>query len=225
MSIFNPVNISLVKGLAFSIGIHAVFFGTVFSYNTVSMRQDTPSYIEVSFEQGGLNQEIICPPQKQQPSQKTENAMQTKLSEENIVSLKNQNEIMSASKDNFSQNAFSDSKNMQQTMDCCKPSNTNIKYDIDGSAGSGEGLKILRAPKPFYPQESRKSKEEGEVIVAVAVSPEGKIQSVNIAVSSGFSRLDEAALKAAKKIRLSKETINPDEEPVTLRVPYKFKII
>jgi TonB family protein len=219
MSIFNPVNISLVKGLAVSVGIHAAFFGIALSYNTVSDLQDKQSYIEVIFEPGGLNQEIICPPQEQ-PAQKTENSSQTKA-EESIISLKKQTETNSVSQD---KHTVSDSKNMP-AMDCCKPLNANIKYEIDGSAGSAQGLKILRAPKPFYPQESRKSKEEGEVIVAVTVSPEGKIELVNIAVSSGFSRLDEAALKAAKKIRLSKEAASPDEDPVILRIPYKFKMI
>ena len=144
--------------------------------------------------------------------------MQTKSNEDIISISEKQNENVFISQDEMPQHT--------QAIDCCKTRSipSDITYDTDGSAGSNS-LKIMRVPKPFYPQESRKSKEEGEVIVAVAVSSEGKIQSISIAVSSGFQRLDEAALKAAKKIRLSREMGNSNEDIIILRVPYKFKIV
>ncbi|MDR2427003.1 MAG: TonB family protein [Endomicrobium sp.] len=232
MSVFNLINVSLVKGLAVSIGMHAAFFGAMVSNNGSDLQQDKPSYIEVSFEPGGLNQDIICPPsvppqaqREQELQKKAEDDTQIQIKSEATIAVlsEKQNESSSISYDELQQQ-HPNSKDMQ-TMDCCRPSNINIKYEIDGSAGSGQGLKILRAPKPFYPQESRKIKEEGEVVVAVVVSPEGKIQSVSVAVSSGFSRLDEAALKAARKIRFSADVENPSFESVVLRVPYKFEIL
>ncbi|MCB1596639.1 MAG: energy transducer TonB [Gammaproteobacteria bacterium] len=51
--------------------------------------------------------------------------------------------------------------------------------------------------QPDYPPTSRRLGEEGSVIVQVLVDPEGKVSDGKIQTSSGFPRLDEAALKHA----------------------------
>ncbi len=51
--------------------------------------------------------------------------------------------------------------------------------------------------QPDYPPTSRRLGEEGSVIVQVLVDPEGKVSDGKIQKSSGFPRLDEAALKHA----------------------------
>ena len=51
--------------------------------------------------------------------------------------------------------------------------------------------------QPDYPPTSRRRGEEGSVIVQVLVDPEGKVSDGKIQTSSGFPRLDEAALKHA----------------------------
>jgi len=53
--------------------------------------------------------------------------------------------------------------------------------------------------KPQYPLESRRLGEQGTVVVLVDVGADGKPHAVSIVESSGYSRLDEAALHATKE--------------------------
>lgn len=52
----------------------------------------------------------------------------------------------------------------------------------------------LHNPKPSYPPASRRLAEEGRVLLRVRVSAEGIPEHVEIKHTSGFSRLDQAAL-------------------------------
>jgi periplasmic protein TonB len=56
----------------------------------------------------------------------------------------------------------------------------------------------LSNPAPIYPRRSRVLEEEGVVKLKVHVSAAGKALQVQLFKSSGFSRLDEAALDAVK---------------------------
>ncbi|HMW49441.1 MAG TPA: energy transducer TonB, partial [Cellvibrionaceae bacterium] len=52
---------------------------------------------------------------------------------------------------------------------------------------------------PSYPSESKKLGEEGAVALALYLNEEGKVQEARVETSSGFPRLDEAAVKHAVK--------------------------
>lgn len=52
---------------------------------------------------------------------------------------------------------------------------------------------------PRYPSASRRAHEEGTVMLKVLVSPDGRAQDLMIATSSGFARLDDAALATVKR--------------------------
>lgn len=54
-------------------------------------------------------------------------------------------------------------------------------------------------PKPDYPPESRRLGHEGVVILAVAVTAEGRAASVQLQRSSGFPLLDTAAQQAVRR--------------------------
>ena len=58
----------------------------------------------------------------------------------------------------------------------------------------------VRTP-PTYPALARRMGEEGEVVLRVELSEDGQIASARVATSSGFRRLDEAALAAIKNWR------------------------
>lgn len=73
------------------------------------------------------------------------------------------------------------------------PAPVAARYDAD----------YLNNPAPSYPQLSRRLGEEGQVLVRVQVSADGKVLSVELKQSSGFERLDEAALKAVAKYRFT----------------------
>ncbi|PWD88068.1 energy transducer TonB [Ignatzschineria cameli] len=55
--------------------------------------------------------------------------------------------------------------------------------------------------KPRYPELSLRRREEGQVTLLATVLPSGRAKSVKVHKSSGYPRLDEAALKAAKEYR------------------------
>lgn len=52
----------------------------------------------------------------------------------------------------------------------------------------------LRNPAPAYPRISKRLGEQGEVSLRVLVDPHGKPRRVELSASSGFERLDRAAL-------------------------------
>ena len=56
----------------------------------------------------------------------------------------------------------------------------------------------LQNPRPSYPAQSRRMGEQGKVIVRVLIGVDGLAQKVEIRKSSGFERLDEAALNTVK---------------------------
>jgi len=56
-------------------------------------------------------------------------------------------------------------------------------------------------PKPVYPAASRKLGEVGTVMIRVYVLADGTVGELHLAQSSGFGRLDAAALDAVRKWR------------------------
>lgn len=57
----------------------------------------------------------------------------------------------------------------------------------------------LDNPGPRYPALSRRGREQGTVMLKVLVSPDGRAQELGIETSSGFKRLDEAALDTVRR--------------------------
>lgn len=63
--------------------------------------------------------------------------------------------------------------------------------------------KMISASPPKYPVESRRRKEQGTVFLSVLVGVDGSVQDVSVSRSSGFTRLDKAALDAVRRWRWS----------------------
>jgi len=59
----------------------------------------------------------------------------------------------------------------------------------------------LQNPPPVYPLMSRRAGEQGRVMLRVVVRSDGTPQSVEVRNSSGWQRLDEAALDAVRRWR------------------------
>jgi protein TonB len=58
---------------------------------------------------------------------------------------------------------------------------------------------FLNNPQPTYPLFAKKRQQEGTVMLKVQVSTDGKAEAVELAKSSGFSLLDDAAQQAVEK--------------------------
>lgn len=75
---------------------------------------------------------------------------------------------------------------------------------------------------PRYPIESRKKKEQGTVVLSVLLDTAGKVAQISVARSSGFARLDKAALEAVRKWRWSPTIRNGEPVMVSGSVPIPF---
>lgn len=74
----------------------------------------------------------------------------------------------------------------------------------------------------FYPRESKKAGEEGTSVVVVCYDKKGKVTSSELHSSSGFARLDEAAVRAGNKIRLDPAITDGVPQAGCGVVPFKF---
>jgi protein TonB len=84
--------------------------------------------------------------------------------------------------------------------------------------------RYLSNPKPEYPAEARRERQEGVVLVSIEVGANGRAGEVSLGRSSGFPLLDEAAVEAVRRWSFA-----PAEEagvPVSSRVevPVRFSL-
>jgi len=80
----------------------------------------------------------------------------------------------------------------------------------------------LHNPKPTYPRASRQRGEQGRVVVNVLIGTDGTAQQAEIKVSSGFERLDLAALRTAKAWRYVPGKRGGVPEAMWYAVPLNF---
>lgn len=82
----------------------------------------------------------------------------------------------------------------------------------------------LHNPKPIYPPASRRLSEEGTVTLRVRVSAEGATLAVELRQSSGYPRLDEAALDAVRRWRFVPARQGAEAIESWVAVPIAFKL-
>lgn len=82
----------------------------------------------------------------------------------------------------------------------------------------------LNNPAPPYPLFSRRNREEGTVLLSVRVSAQGQAEQVQIKRSSGFTRLDEAALEAVRQWRFVPAQRGQVAVAASVVVPIVFKL-
>jgi protein TonB len=77
---------------------------------------------------------------------------------------------------------------------------------------------------PEYPREARNAGQAGTVIVRVEIDADGRPARVEIARSSGFPLLDEAAAEAARRSRYFPAIQQGRPVPTETEIPYRFVI-
>jgi protein TonB len=82
----------------------------------------------------------------------------------------------------------------------------------------------LHNPPPVYPRLSFRLGEEGLVVVRVLIGTDGRAQDAQIAKSSGFSRLDQAAEATARGWRYVPGKRGGVPEPMWVNVPIRWEI-
>lgn len=85
-------------------------------------------------------------------------------------------------------------------------------------------IQYLVLPDIAYPSASRRLNEQGLVVVAVFMDTEGLPQQVQIAQSSGYDRLDQAALVGVRRARFRPYTDNGQALAGWARIPIPFEL-
>lgn len=82
----------------------------------------------------------------------------------------------------------------------------------------------LDNPKPVYPHASRRLGEQGKVLLRVRVSADGAPENVDVKHSSGFPRLDQAALDAVSRWRFVPARRGAEAVSAWVLVPITFNL-
>ncbi|MDE2605804.1 MAG: energy transducer TonB [Burkholderiales bacterium] len=80
----------------------------------------------------------------------------------------------------------------------------------------------LRNPKPAYPPMSKRLGEQGKVIVRVLIGVDGTALDARVRDSSGYDRLDRAALETVRKWRFVPGRRAGVPEAMWFNVPFNF---
>lgn len=80
----------------------------------------------------------------------------------------------------------------------------------------------LRNPKPVYPALSKRLGEQGKVVIRVLIDVDGSAQQAEVLQSSGFERLDQAALKTVLGWRFVPGKRGGVAEAMWFNIPLNF---
>jgi len=86
------------------------------------------------------------------------------------------------------------------------------------------GVAYLNNPAPTYPRFSRRLGEEGRVLLKVLVTTQGTPGAVAVEQSSGFERLDKAAIKAVEHWQFVPARKGSEILSAYVLVPVKFSL-
>jgi periplasmic protein TonB len=86
------------------------------------------------------------------------------------------------------------------------------------------GVAYLNNPAPEYPNMAKRAGEQGRVLLKVFVSESGHPETVEIEKSSGFDRLDQAALSAVKSWQFIPAKKGDKTISAYVKVPLKFSL-
>ena len=85
-------------------------------------------------------------------------------------------------------------------------------------------VQYLEPPAPEYPRLSRRNAESGRVMLRVFIDIVGMPRNVQVSSSSGFARLDDAALAAVQKARFKPYSENGQPTAGWTYVPINFEL-
>jgi protein TonB len=86
------------------------------------------------------------------------------------------------------------------------------------------GVNMAQCDKPDYPSASRRMEEEGTVGLRFLVGVDGKVVQSEVAKSSGYKRLDEAARAGLSKCRFKPATVDGQPEQAWTTIQYVWRL-
>jgi protein TonB len=94
----------------------------------------------------------------------------------------------------------------------------------DPRPGDRQEPALDRDAAPDYPESAREDGVSGSVTLSYTVNGEGRVEDARVVKSSGDSRLDQAALEAAKKWRYKPAVREGQPHPVKWRRTLRFNL-
>jgi len=104
------------------------------------------------------------------------------------------------------------------------PSSANAISGSQQQGAPAQDLKTANRVDPTYPPASRRAGEEGTVRLKVLVDTNGRASNVAVTQSSGFTRLDQAAMDAVRKWRFVAATDGSNKIQAYTQVAVTFKL-
>lgn len=107
-----------------------------------------------------------------------------------------------------------------------------LAFPMTGTAWAGEPLKVegdvqrpelLHKVEPVYPEDARKDRLEGKVIIKTVIDEQGRVQDPAVETSSGHASLDQAALDAISTWTFKPATLHGKPVAVVYRLTINFK--
>jgi len=99
--------------------------------------------------------------------------------------------------------------------DVLPPAPTLVEPRIDTRRGLSE---------PYYPVDMIRSGAEGTVVLSIYILADGRVGEVKLISSSGFSKLDDSALREAKKWRFIPGTSDGKPMAMWKQLPVTFRL-
>lgn len=104
------------------------------------------------------------------------------------------------------------------------PASENAIAATTASGAVAQDLKASNRVEPAYPPAARRAGEEGTVRLKVLVDEKGRPRDVTVANSSGFARLDQAAIEAVRKWRFVAATDGANPISAWTQVAITFRL-
>jgi periplasmic protein TonB len=104
------------------------------------------------------------------------------------------------------------------------PSKSAAAVAVSTDGGARAKPFYLKNEPPTYPESSRRRGEEGVVLLNVTVDEQGETGSVVIKQSSGFSRLDQAAVKAVERWKFNPARVGSIAVSSQIEIPIRFRL-
>ena len=82
----------------------------------------------------------------------------------------------------------------------------------------------MKPIRPVYPTGARQRSEEGDVVLELDISAQGRVTAASVFSSCGYPELDAAALRAARKARFVPARSGRDAVAATVRITIAFRL-
>lgn len=87
-----------------------------------------------------------------------------------------------------------------------------------------DNVYTVSAMRPLYPRNSRKLGEQGKVVIKALVKAAGRPTDVKLYISSGYPRLDEAALAAVSEWEFKPVQARSQEATECFLIPISYRL-